>query len=150
MLLPLDHNQYVEADKGELCSKASLYNFLCTNQLLKFQAFPKAIWQHVKQILSRTCPEIASFCSDFNAGDMFNSERHVRECLCKSGPVLRTEITTQASEIAIHTKYDRTYRLFRVKTIIDHNSTILGSKIYQYKYGDKLFFGKAHGRCPRC
>ena len=48
MLPPLDHNQYVEADKGQLCSKASFYNFLCTNQLLKFQAFPKAIWQHVK------------------------------------------------------------------------------------------------------
>ena len=77
MLLPLYHKQYVEADKGQLCSKISLYDFFYTNQHLKFQAFPKASRQHSELILSKTCVEIASFFSDFNAGGMLNSDRHL-------------------------------------------------------------------------
>ena len=34
---------------------------------------------------------------------------------------LRKEITLLTSEITIHTKYDRTYRLFRIQSV--HNST---------------------------
>ena len=75
MLLPLYHKQYVEADKGQLCSKISLYDFFYTNQHLNFQAFPKASRQHSELILSKTCVEIASSFSDFNAGGILNSDR---------------------------------------------------------------------------
>ena len=46
MLLPFDHRQYVEADKRQLHSKLARHYFFHKNQHLKYQAFPKAGWQH--------------------------------------------------------------------------------------------------------
>ena len=69
-----DHKQYVKADKRELRSKVSRHNFSHKKQHLKYQTFPKANWQHGSNSLPETTVEIASFCSDFNARDILNSE----------------------------------------------------------------------------
>ena len=53
MLLPFDHRQYVEADKRQLHSKLARHYFFHKNQHLKYQAFPKAGWQHNQWIRSR-------------------------------------------------------------------------------------------------
>ena len=76
---------------------------------------------------------------------LFHKTLMLRACSNNKAGFLRTEMTPLASEITLHTKYDGTYRLFRVQS--GHNSTILVSKICQYKHGD-FFFDKAHGRYP--
>ena len=52
---------------------------------------------------------------------IFHSSRRDIQFGNKAG-FLRKEITPLTSEITIHTKYDRTYRLFRTQSV--HNSTI--------------------------
>ena len=52
MLIPFDHKKYVEVGIWQLHLKLSCHYFFHKNQHLKYQAFPKASWQHDQYILS--------------------------------------------------------------------------------------------------
>ena len=96
ILIPVDHKQYVKKDRRQLRSKVSRHNFFHKNQLRKYQAFQKPVGKTASESFPETSAEIASFCSDFNAWDLLNSERHL-------GASLRAEwkLITSQSELAI-------------------------------------------------
>ena len=50
--IPFDHKKYVEVGIWQLHLKLSCHYFFHKNQHLKYQAFPKASWQHDQYILS--------------------------------------------------------------------------------------------------
>ena len=77
MLIPVDHKHCVENDRQQLRSKVSRHNFFHENQLRKYQAFQKPVGKTASESFPETSAEIASFCSDFDAWDLLNSERHL-------------------------------------------------------------------------
>ena len=75
-LKKIDHKQYVEADKQQLRSRVSRHNFFHENQHL-IRVFQNPVGNTNSKYFPGTSVEIASFCSDFNARDVFNSKRRL-------------------------------------------------------------------------
>ena len=77
MLILFDHQQYIEADKRQLRSKVPvIISFIGTNTW-NIRLFQKPVGNMASKSFPETSIEIASFCPDFNARDILNSERHL-------------------------------------------------------------------------
>ena len=82
MLIPFDRKQNVEADKWQLRSK------VFPSQFLSYKPTPQisgSFGNTASRSFPETSEEIASFCHNFNARGILNSERHLIKCLFESG-----------------------------------------------------------------
>ena len=76
--------------------ESSRHNFFYRNQHLKYQAFQKPVGNMASKSFPETSIEIASFCPDFNARDILNSERHL-----SASSRAESKLITSQSEFAI-------------------------------------------------
>ena len=82
MLLPFDHKQYFEADKRQhsKVSQSLFFSYEPTPEISGF--FESQLATSPVDPFQKPSVEIACFCSEFNAIDKPNFEKHLRDgCL---------------------------------------------------------------------